>query len=160
MPRGRWWPVAFAACLLTGGVGCGGNEKVAVQGSVTLDGQPVAGALVHFLPLGGGGQPATAMTDRAGGFRLGTLSPGDGAWPGDYKVVVTKTELDPALTERTDRPDRAQAGRPSPKARKALARSKKGLLPPVYGGPSTTPLRWTVPDENKKTLELQSRARS
>jgi hypothetical protein len=66
--------------------GCGG--LVAVQGEVTLDGQPLPNAKVMFMPAAGG-RPAEGTTDAAGKFRLTTNSPHDGAAAGEYVVSVT-----------------------------------------------------------------------
>src|SRR5262249_29630685 len=77
--------LALAAC------GCGGRKgPVAVAGVVLLDGKPVAGATVSFLPTGETGRPATGLTDGQGVFRLTTSDKGDGALPGDYRVVVAR----------------------------------------------------------------------
>jgi len=68
---------------------------------VTLDGQPLAGAVVRLVPekfLGGGLQPASGTTDSAGGcnFRVeGGKFPG--VQPGIYKIEVSKK--DPAGRE-------------------------------------------------------------
>ena len=45
---------ALGLALLIG-AGCGGNSPVPVRGTVTLDGNPVAGAVVLFIPEGAGG---------------------------------------------------------------------------------------------------------
>src|SRR5438552_837698 len=77
--------VAILAALLAG---CG-RGPVPVEGIVTLDGQPVQGATVLFLPQGGQMLPAQAMTSGDGSFRL-AMSGHYGAMRGEYKVLVTK----------------------------------------------------------------------
>jgi hypothetical protein len=79
------------AGLLT--AGCGGPagpKTVPVSGVVQLDGQPLEGATVSFLPKASGARPATATTDAQGKFTLGTFALGDGAVPGPHSVIVTK----------------------------------------------------------------------
>jgi len=60
-----------------------------VKGSITLDGKPLAGALVSFIPASGQ-QPANGTTDASGGYTLTSFTRGDGIMVGDYRVVVTK----------------------------------------------------------------------
>lgn len=82
--------------------GCGGGvdrpATAPASGQVLLDGQPVAGAAISFVPVAGG-HPATAETDREGRFRLSTFSRQDGAIVGDHLVAVTlvKSELPPGV---------------------------------------------------------------
>jgi hypothetical protein len=68
--------------------GCGGNGLVRQGGMVTLEGEPLAGAHVTFMSTEGK-PPATATTDARGEFALTTFKTGDGAFPGNYKVVIT-----------------------------------------------------------------------
>jgi hypothetical protein len=63
---------------------------VRIQGSIALDGKPLAGGMVMFLPEDEEhGRPASGIIDPDGTFELGTVSPGDGVVPGKYRVVVT-----------------------------------------------------------------------
>lgn len=65
---------------------------VPVKGVVTLGGAPVAGATVTFLAAKEG-RSASAITDAQGLYALTTFRRGDGALPGDYKVIVMKFEV-------------------------------------------------------------------
>jgi hypothetical protein len=84
----------LAAVLLFAGPGCGGGRPkiYKVTGKVTLDGQPLAGAVVQFMPA----DPATGLemaSGTSGGdgvYNLTTYSTNDGAMEGDYKVLVTR----------------------------------------------------------------------
>lgn len=83
--------------MVVGGVlviGCGPRhpETVAATGTVTLDGQPIAGATVMLHPQGPG-KPAIGLTDAEGRFHLYTFQPGDGALPGKYLVTVRKVQV-------------------------------------------------------------------
>jgi hypothetical protein len=127
--------------------GCSKGNLVSVQGIVTLEGQPVQGASVTFVPEENGGYSAGGWTDKNGVFNLTTYSEGDGALPGNYRVIITKTASDPS------RGDKRQIEKMRIKG-KALR--PINLLPASYGDPSKTPLRWRVPDDGKKTLELTS----
>jgi len=64
-----------------------------VAGTVTLQGKPVAGAAVTFVPAGEEGEAASAITDSNGKYALTTFRAGDGARPGEYRVKVSKQEL-------------------------------------------------------------------
>jgi serine/threonine-protein phosphatase CPPED1 len=69
---------------------------VPVSGTVTLDGKPLAGAVVVFdmadPPQGVRRVSADGVTDAAGKFRLATYGPGhDGAPAGEYGVGVRKS---------------------------------------------------------------------
>jgi hypothetical protein len=79
---------AAAVSLLL--VGCGDSvpAMAPVSGVVTVDGQPVEGATVTFVPEAGG-RPAIGLTNAEGKFTLETLKPGDGALVGKHKVTVT-----------------------------------------------------------------------
>ena len=71
--------------LLAGG--CGRPTMAKVSGTVTSQGKPVADAIVQFLPANRPG--AGCRTDASGKYSLTTFKPGDGAYLGPCKVVVT-----------------------------------------------------------------------
>jgi len=55
--RGRvGWTIWTA--LLAATVGCGGSDRAAVSGQVTLGGKPVEDGAISFIPAGGAGAPA------------------------------------------------------------------------------------------------------
>src|SRR5262245_51088003 len=76
--------------------GCSNSSRPAtypVTGTVTLQGKPVAGAAVTFVPTGDEGEAASAITDSEGKYALTTWQAGDGARPGEYRVKVSKQEV-------------------------------------------------------------------
>jgi hypothetical protein len=80
----------ICSLLLVGGCGGGsGVGAVKATGTVTLDGTPVEGATVTFVPKGEG-RVATGITDAEGKFAMKTVEAGDGAVPGSYDVIVSK----------------------------------------------------------------------
>jgi hypothetical protein len=155
----RWrngWQCGVASLLFFGAVGCAAKDApVPVDGVVTLDGNPVAGAAVLFMPAGEAGRPASGRTNRRGIFRLSTYRVGDGALPGAYRVVVTKTEAIPPPPEA--KPDDRESVLEHYKALRAKKR-KESLLPVLYADSSKTPLRCTVPPGTKVMLELHAEA--
>jgi hypothetical protein len=161
----RWGVVLLAGGLCLGGLGCQDPHRpVPVGGVVTLDGVPVAGAMVSFIREGGDGKEgrmAYGNTDANGRFRLTTLQPDDGALPGTYRVIVTKSEPLPPPVPMPDFPntpegrarrenflDRAFGNRPR----------TRNLLPERYGRVETTPFQVTVPTRDKVSLELSGSA--
>jgi hypothetical protein len=78
--------------------GCGAREAplelVPVAGTVTWEGQPLEGAMVHFLPIeetpGVGGR---TRTKQDGIFVITYGKGGNGLPPGTYRVVISKKVL-------------------------------------------------------------------
>ena len=133
-------------------IGCGGRKTTPIRGVVTLEGTPVAGATVLFMPDGqGGGRPASGFTSSDGTFRLMTYKPDDGALPGTYRVLIQKTEAskDPQAAERAAM-ERAKAKIEE----KALQKRRKPTLPEAYATFDTTPLRCSVPVTGAVTFDL------
>jgi len=92
--------IMFVGCVitLTAVLGCGGNKRganapalVPVNGTVTLDGKPVSGALVTFIPTGSTrGKGAYGVTDENGRYELSEDGANKGAPAGEYRVVCNK----------------------------------------------------------------------
>jgi hypothetical protein len=78
--------------------GCGpqsnnGRPKpVPVKGLVLVDDEPSEGTRVVFVPQGHN-YAAAGKTDASGRFTLQTFDAGDGAVPGDYKIIVSNFEV-------------------------------------------------------------------
>ena len=92
--------VVLTASYLTG---CGGGNKVAVnyvEGTVTMDGAPLANATVSFSPVAGGpGKAAVGVTDASGVYKLTDMQNtvvGSGAVTGEYQVAISKPVAAPA----------------------------------------------------------------
>src|SRR5436190_2913949 len=84
--------------LVTVGIvltGCSNSSRPAtyrVTGTVTMQGKPVAAAVITFVPTSNEGQAASAITDADGKYALTTWQAGHGARPGEYRVKVSKQE--------------------------------------------------------------------
>jgi hypothetical protein len=149
--------------LLTG-VGCGKGKTVKVEGVVTLDNQPVEGAMVRFVPVDpAAGQPASGITGSDGHFRLTTRSPNDGAMPGEYKVQITleeKQEGGPGIDfNRPDQVGKAMKGfGEQAKATSGGQRpaTKKTSIPEIYGSDRTTLRAVVPPPESPIRIDLRS----
>ncbi len=151
--------VTLTAMAILFSSGCGGSSASgvptdAVSGSVKFKGEPLAGATVTFIPVGGAIPPgstdpetsvrtAVAKTDASGEFKLTTVNQNDGAIPGDYNITVTKLEERPAAPPSTD--IAAPPPKPSP---------VKSLIPAKYGDPATSGLKATVKQGGPNRVEL------
>jgi hypothetical protein len=145
----------LAPVLLVAAFGCGGNKPIPVNGVVKLDGKPVEGAAVTFIPETGKTPNASGMSDKDGTFRLTTLKPNDGAYPGSYKVIVTYQEPYEAATPAGGM---QSAFKGFEKTQKTGAKKPpKYVIPAKYGDPAKTDLKYTVPAEGNIEIDLKSR---
>lgn len=84
------------------------EELVEVKGKVVLDGEPLIGATMSFIPdKGTEGTGGFAVTDETGGFKALHYSQAEGLQPGNYKVVFSKlvTEDGNPIPEGVDAAD-------------------------------------------------------
>jgi hypothetical protein len=128
--------------------GCAGKDQpVKVTGKVMLDGQPVEGATVTFIPQKGSGRPAIAWTTADGTFDLNTYSGNDGALRGTYKVLVTKTA------------SAYESSMSTPAEARAAPNLSAPALPALYSDFATTPFSCTVPTKGPVVLALRSKGK-
>jgi hypothetical protein len=112
---------------------------VLVSGTVTLDGEPVAGISVAFVPKGSDGREAYGLTDARGLFTL-TISgtePGSGAIPGEYHVTFSKMS-DPLAGINTEGLDDEAIEREMAKRFPKGLPSAENLLPAKYADRNAT----------------------
>jgi len=140
-------------------VGCGGGHKV--EGEVTLDGKPVEGATVTFVPASGNaGEQGFGATDAGGKFTIRTANQ-KGIPAGSYKVIVVKREK----VEGFEKEKQKLGGDDYVKAMMGKGKgggmvmpsAPKSLLPLKYATPDKTPLTATVPSSGPVKLELSSK---
>lgn len=67
-------------------VGCSGSDLVSVKGTVTYNNKPVTSGTITFVSDDNASAYGDLKAD--GSYQLKTLKPGDGAKPGNYKVIV------------------------------------------------------------------------
>jgi hypothetical protein len=88
--------LAYAAVIFAG---CGSSQPSNVghvSGKVSLEGQPLADAVVTFSPVKDGGSSALGRTDSSGNYELSYASGVEGAELGENRVSVsTFDEGDP-----------------------------------------------------------------
>ncbi len=79
-------------CSLFAFVGCGKSDISSVEGTITMDGEPLVGASVTFFPPGG--RPSGARTDEDGKYVLNYSGGRKGALPGKNRIKIS-TQADP-----------------------------------------------------------------
>jgi hypothetical protein len=137
--------------------GCGRGPLVKVQGTVTLDGKPLEGATVSFVPEEGAGPPASGLTGSDGVFRLTTRTSGDGAQPGQYKVTISKSSAVVETPPPADPKAMADAMKDfQAKHAKGVTTTKTAGVPPQYADVKKTPLKCQVPPDGPVQFELRS----
>ena len=130
--------LALLACV----VGCSGNPAPTypVQGTVRLDGKPMARGTVLFEPAEPGPDgkvhSARATIGPDGTYRLSTFGQYDGAVAGRHHAVVLASSANPESTGGTAEP----------------------VLPTKYGSPRTSGLEYEVmPQSNTIDIDLSTR---
>jgi hypothetical protein len=129
----KWRALAIAALLLPGVVGCGA-KLYPVHGQVTIsDGKVLTEGMVVFESK----DAEKAVMSRGeistdGSYNLGTLKPGDGAYPGKYRVLVAPKSDPNAI----DKPGKAPPFDPS-----YSAFATSGLEFEVTAGPNDFPIK-------------------
>ena len=81
------WKALLLAVLVTAGCGSG-SGMVSAGGTVTLDGEPLAGVVVEFRPVDPGGTPSFGLTDASGRYRLMRTAFESGVVPGNYAIRI------------------------------------------------------------------------
>lgn len=143
-----------AVMMMILGAGCRKSEFVPVNGVVNLDGLPLAGAMVSFMPEKGDSAPIGHGWSRPdGSFELTSLNQ-VGALPGEYRVVVTKRV--PIKGVDANPLNAAQEALKRGKPLNDLSKLTKSVVPEDYGNPNRTPLRCSVPATAKLILDVRS----
>ena len=110
-------------------------ELVPVDGTVSMDGAPLANASVVFIPAGATqGGPSYGLTDEGGRYALEYQAGQKGAPVGEFKVVCSKWIM-PDGSDYVGVP-----GGPSP-----MEAGAKEKLSPKFSDENATTLKATVP---------------
>lgn len=144
------WAASLVIAALVGSTGCGGGgttvSTVPASGTVTLDGAPVDGARLTFMPnTGGPDKIGYAVTDAQGQFEATTRGGAPGLAVGSYRVLVEKLAL----------PD----GSPIPPDAMAADVGAKNILPPLYANSDESPLSAAIADGGTSELKLELASR-
>lgn len=101
MARRPYFPTSrrtFVLLFLPYLIGCG-QKLASVEGTVQLDGKPLAAAGIAFHPVAGG-PLGSATTDADGHFRIESANK-PGLIPGQYQVTVVKKETSGFLADKS-----------------------------------------------------------
>ena len=138
------------AILLLALAGCpgGGGEDlpdlVPAGGTVTLDGEPLSGASVVFVPVGTTpGRGCSGLTDASGHFEIVADAENKGAPVGEFQVVINKWVME-------DGSDFQSAEGLSP-----MEAGAEELLPPKYSSEAETELKATVPAGGSDSISFE-----
>ncbi len=123
--------------LLSLSLGCGSDAagRVAISGTVDLDGKPLDGASIAFVG-GGGGALATATTDKEGSFRVKVAL-------GINKVSISKVDPAAAAAALAQPKKEEDMLMGTPEQVKKIAQPKAGV-PEKYGNPTTSGLQFDI----------------
>lgn len=134
-----WMACLSAVCLTFTGCGDGRPSLVQAEGTVTLNGEPLADAKIGFLPVGDGEyqRSSRAKSDASGKFVVSTYGENDGLPVGKYQVTVEKTEVLGDLPDGYNTED--------PTANRVQVKVKR-----------TVPIRYSDPYESGLTVEVTS----
>ncbi len=154
-------------------IGCSdSNPKTyPVSGVVTLDGKPVPGATVTFIPDDSKSNSAATSCDDKGKYSMSTFKQDDGAIPGSYKIIVAKYQRGAEESPYGDKPPEAVEQTPEaiseaygkgysgpPKGNAAKAPKEWNDVPDKYGDLAKSGLSFIVePKENTFNIELKSK---
>ncbi|MDR1268031.1 MAG: carboxypeptidase-like regulatory domain-containing protein [Planctomycetaceae bacterium] len=134
----------LSMCLIC--FGCNSSKLDGLSpagGVVKFNGQPVGNALVIFNPVGET-RAASATTNANGSFTMMTLNPGDGVYPGEYIVTVTKAEYRGEMREEGSGKNRVVID----------TREVIEHLPLQYADVKSSGLTATIPANGNKKIEL------
>jgi hypothetical protein len=151
---------ALMMVLMVIAVGCYSGTRrpptYPVTGTVTMKGQPLAGATVVFVPAEGAThEPATGITDAAGHFKLSTFLADDGAQEGEYRVKIAKYD-----TKAPTKADKEQYLSYEEEQKRSFPTDElptppsKNLLAKKYESETTSGLTHTV-TKGTNTVELK-----
>jgi hypothetical protein len=135
-----------------------GRQRYSVQGTVTYKGEKLAKGQISFIPVpeAHGGHAASGQIEN-GYYSLSTLTPGDGALPGKYKVTVVAKDVDREKVRSAVRDKGMPPGAALPQPLIAKANKEaKSKIPTRYNLPTTTDLTADVEARsNTKDFELK-----
>ena len=88
--------LALAAVLV---FGCGSGKYAPVSGKITLNGKPLAGAIVSFQPIAKEGSieagiGSAGTTDENGAYSLKVATGENGACVGKHRVMISQHAID------------------------------------------------------------------
>ncbi|MDR1385760.1 MAG: carboxypeptidase-like regulatory domain-containing protein [Planctomycetaceae bacterium] len=143
--------ISFITLFCLAAFGCNSksnlNGLVSCEGKVTFKGEACSNARISFSPTGSGGnqRAASGTADSSGAFTMTTLQSGDGVFPGEYSVTITKYEFLKTATK------------PLKDNEESPPLKQENKLPEKYADTKKSGLTITIPESGTKNVlfELQ-----
>jgi hypothetical protein len=124
---------------------------VPASGTVLYNNKPLENATVIFFnadePTKSGG---SAVTTANGTFKISMYGNGDGSYPGNYIVAVSKVEVKSSLSE-AEMLEYERKGEPIPETSSQII----SLIPEKYAAKATTDLRLIIPPKGDKNIKIE-----
>lgn len=140
--------IVFASSLLAG---CGdpdGPPRAAVEGTVTLDGKPLAVGLVRFVPKDGTPGQKVSVSIEAGEF---SVSAEHGPAVGKHRIEIESLDTGGLAMDDEDVIDKMQA--------EGVRRIKVVKVPPWYNRESMLAETVSASEPNRYIFELSTKRR-
>jgi hypothetical protein len=151
----RWWVTASLLVGFLSGCGGSGPDLAPVEGTVTLDGKPLANKSLMFTPVEGTtGHGAGGSSDAEGKYTLKAVVPGatrdyEGVEAGRYRVTVFESLISGDASGEDEGDEPAAAIAPE-------MNGQKSEIPVVYGT-ERSPIVLDVPEDGGVlNIELES----
>jgi hypothetical protein len=143
LSRARGGCLTAVGLLLVAGCSDDGMDKrYPVSGTVTYHEKPLEKGQITFTPEAPAGQTASGDIEK-GYYRLTTLTNGDGALPGKYRVTITAKEVDySGLIEQS------KGGIPHQRDVMKVNQQAKRLIPAKYEQAQTSGLEKEVKEQS------------
>ena len=136
--------------------GCGGGNPAAkglvrASGVVTLDGNPIGGVTMTFHKTQPSEKPGGAcLSKQDGTFAVNTFGDGDGVFPGEYKVTLTKADVTSPISEEELLRLESVEGSVIPPLK------VEEFFPKKYHNKNTTDITVTIPEKGTKELKIEA----
>lgn len=145
-------PSAWVVALALGMAGCGASKSdlplTPAVGKVTLDGNPLAEAVLSFTPIGATrGQGGSATTDAEGRYGATSATGEPGLPAGEYQVIISKQEL-------------PKGAAPPPEGTTRADSPYQETLPRAYSDSSLTKLTAKVAEGGESVNDFELKAKS
>jgi hypothetical protein len=137
-----WIVIATYSISMTG---CGGgNERLPVDGSVTLDGQPISKGQIIFLPMDGTSSPTAGAIIEDGRFSVPAEK---GLMKGKFRVEISAMRA----TSQTDQSLNVASGQME------VVEKLESIVPPRYNRESALIVEVEEGAQNSFPFELKSK---
>lgn len=141
-----WAVLAWAACSAL--AGCGSDSpRVAVEGLVTFDGQPLPSGQIAFIPLSAQSAPTAGATIAQGRY---AIAADQGPFPGEHRVEIR------AFRGTGKKVWDGMGDENAPPSQKRYVEELEQYIPRMYNDESTLRVTITGPKRDRHDFPLRS----